>query len=219
MVASDLAGERDALSAAYRTLAGEGLLQLSTGNLSIRVGDLILITPTGAAADIAPDAMVLIDGAGRVARGGGIPSSEWSMHAAIYAARPDAQAIVHTHSDACTALSCLRKPIPAFHYMIAFFGADEIPCAPYAHFGSPELGRLAAAALSESKACLLASHGMVATGASIADASKGAIMLEMLARQYILARQAGEPHILSADEMAEARRRYGYYGRARIENA
>ena len=219
MAGSDLAAERAALAAAYRQLAADGLLQLSAGNLSIRVGDLILITPTGADSDIQPDAMVLIDREGQVASGGGVPSSEWSMHAAVYAARPDAEAIVHTHSDACTALSCLRRPIPAFHYMVAFFGGDEIPCAPYAHFGSPELGRLAAAALGDSKACLLANHGMVAFGATIAAAAKGATMLEMLARQYILALGAGGPHLLSADEMAEARRRYGYYGHSRIPGA
>jgi L-fuculose-phosphate aldolase len=220
MAGSDLAAERTALAAAYRQLAGDGLLKLSAGNLSIRAGDFILVTPTGADSAVTPDAMVLIDQDGRVADGsGGIPSSEWSMHAAIYAARPDAGAIVHTHSDACTALSCLRRPIPAFHYMVAFFGGDAIPCAPYAHFGSPELGRHAAEALGESKACLLANHGMVAFGTSIAAAAKAAAMLEMLAVQYILALQAGEPHFLSVAEMAEARRRYGFYGHSRIENA
>ncbi len=219
MAGSDFEAERTALAAAYRQLAAEGLLQLSAGNLSIRAGELIVITPTGADSDVQPDGMVLIDREGRVAGGAGIPSSEWSMHAEIYAARPEAQAIVHTHSDACTALSCLRRPIPAFHYMVAFFGGDHIPCAPYAHFGSPELGRLAAAALGESKACLLSNHGMVSFGTSIAGAAKGATLLEMLARQYILALQAGDPHLLSAEEMAEARRRYGYYGHSRIPGA
>ena len=218
MAGLSFASDRDDLVAAYRQLAAEGLLKLSSGNLSVRAGDRILITPTGASSDVRPDQLVLIDGAGEV-DGGGIPSSEWPMHAATYAARPDARAIVHTHADACTALSCLRKPLPAFHYMVAFFGADEIPCAPYRHFGSPDLAQVAAEALAGCKACLLANHGMISFGETIAAAAKSAMLLEILARQYILALQAGEPLLLSADEMAEARRRYGYYGHARIQGA
>jgi L-fuculose-phosphate aldolase len=218
MAGLSFASERDGLVAAYRQLAAEGLLKLSSGNLSVRAGERILITPTGAGSDVRPDQLVLIDDAGEV-EGGGIPSSEWPMHAATYAARQDAQAIVHTHADACTALSCLRKPLPAFHYMVAFFGGDEIPCAPYAHFGSTDLARVAGEALGSCKACLLANHGMITFGETIAAAAKSAMLLEILARQYILALQAGEPVLLSADEMAEARRRYGYYGHSRIPGA
>jgi L-fuculose-phosphate aldolase len=218
MAGLTFATERDQLVSAYRQLAAEGLLKLSSGNLSVRAGEQILITPTGAGSDVRPDQLVLIDQAGEV-EGGGIPSSEWPMHAATYAVRADAKAIVHTHSDACTALSCLRKPLPAFHYMVAFFGGDEIPCTPYAHFGSPDLARVAAAALAGCKACLLANHGMISFDATIAAAAKGATLLEILARQYILALQAGEPVLLSAEEMAEARRRYGYYGHSRIPGA
>ncbi len=218
MVSEDGESKRAALVYAYRRLASEGLLLLSAGNLSLRAGDRILITPTGADQSIEPEQIVLIDRNGEVA-GEGIPSSEWPMHAAIYEARPDVMAIVHTHSDACTALSCLRQPLPAFHYMVAFFGTDEIPCAPYAHFGSPALARGAADMLGTGNACLLANHGMISVGRSMAEAAKGASLLEMLARQYILALQAGSPVLLSPDDMAEARRRYGYYGRARIPQA
>lgn len=215
MGGSDFETERAELVAVYRRLAADGLLQLSSGNLSVRAGGKILITPTGAGSEVRPDQLVLIDRDGEV-EGGGVPSSEWPMHAAIYAARPEAAAIVHTHSDACTALSCLRRPLPAFHYMVAFFGADEIPCTPYAHFGSAELARVAAAALAECRACLLANHGMIAVGETVAQAAKSAALLEILARQYILALQAGTPALLDAAAMAEARRRYGYYGHSRI---
>ncbi|MGA0596489.1 class II aldolase/adducin family protein [Enterovirga sp. CN4-39] len=218
MLVADGASKRTALVDAYRGLAAEGLLLLSAGNLSLREGDRILITPTGADQSIEPEQIVLIDRNGEVG-GQGIPSSEWPMHAAIYEARPDVMAIVHTHSDACTALSCLRQPLPAFHYMVAFFGTDAIPCAPYAHFGSPDLARGAAETLGAGNACLLANHGMISVGRSMAEAAKGASLLEMLARQYILALQAGSPVLLSPDDMAEARRRYGYYGRARIPQA
>lgn len=214
----DLTAERDDLVAAYRQLAADGLLQLSSGNLSVRAGKNILITPTGAGSEVRAEELVLIDGQGEVT-GGGVPSSEWPMHAAVYAARPAAKAIVHTHSDACTALSCLRKPLPAFHYMVAFFGADEIPCTPYAHFGSPELAQVAAAALADCKACLLANHGMIAFGDTMKAAAKSAALLEILARQYILALGAGGPVLLDPDAMAEARRRYGYYGHSRIPSA
>ncbi len=218
MTAMTFEAERTDLVAAYRGLATEGLLKLSSGNLSVRVEDGILITPTGAGSDVSQRELVLMDGAGRVS-GEGIPSSEWSMHAEIYAARSDAVAVVHTHADACTALSCLRRPLPPFHYMVALFGGDDVPCTAYAPFGSPELARLAASALKDRTACLLANHGMICFGPSIDSAAKTALALEMLARQYILALQAGAPCLLTREEMAEARRRYGYYGHSRIPSA
>ncbi|NNM72763.1 class II aldolase/adducin family protein [Enterovirga aerilata] len=218
MTATDLTSARTGLVAAYRRLAGEGLLPLSAGNLSVRAGDMMVVTPTGADASVREEELVPMTMAGDV-DGPGVPTSEWAMHAAIYAARPDIAAIVHTHSDACTALSCLRRPLPAFHYMVALFGGEDVPCTPYAHFGSPELGRLAAEALRERTACLLANHGMICCGPTLAAATKGALTLEMLARQYILACQAGDPVLLGPDEMAEAKRRFGYYGRSRIPNA
>lgn len=209
------ANERQELVAAYRRLSDEGLLQLSSGNLSLRVDDRILVTPTGASRDIAPAEIVLIDHGG-TAEGDGIPSSEWAMHAAIYAARSDAIAVVHTHGDACTALSCLRRPLPAFHYMVAAFGGDDVPCTDFAPFGSEELARLATEALRDRTACLLANHGMICFEVSMRKAADAAIKLELLARQYILALQAGSPVLLSAEDMAETRRRYGYYGHSRI---
>ncbi len=207
--------ERADIVAAYRRMSAEGLLPLSSGNLSVRLGERLLITPTGADRDVAEDQLVVLDQQGKV-EGDGVPSSEWSMHAAIYAGRPDAMAVVHTHGDACTALSCLRRPLPAFHYMVASFGGVDVPCTDFAPFGSTELARLAADSLKDRTACLLANHGMICLGGSITDAVETALRLEMLARQYILALQAGSPVLLTADEMAETRRRYRYYGRSRI---
>ena len=101
-------------------------------------------------------------------KGDATPSSEWAMHAAIYLAYPAAQCVVHTHADACTALACLNEALPAFHYMVANFGGDDVRCAPYVTFGTPELARLAVAALTGRTACLLANHGMI-VHASTAD--------------------------------------------------
>lgn len=201
----------DRIVATYRQLAVEKLLPLSSGNISARVGDRILITPTGASAAVAAADLVLIDFDGRSEAG--IPSSEWAMHAEVYRARPDAQAVVHTHGDACTALSCHRRPLPAFHYMIASFGGDDVPCAPYAPFGSRELAEAAAHALTHRTACLLANHGMICLGNTIEAAVKAALKVEMLARQYILSCQLGSPVILGEAELKEVSRRYSYYGK------
>jgi L-fuculose-phosphate aldolase len=216
MKKTDANGEaRPDLVGAYRRLAGEGLLQLSSGNLSVRTADRILITPTGADRGLDEGDLVEMEADGTVI-GRGVPSSEWAMHAAIYATRPEAGAVVHTHADACTALSCLRKPLPAFHYMVASFGGDDVPCTPFAPFGSDELAGFAADALRDRTACLLGNHGMISWGETLRTAAETALRLEILSRQYILALQAGTPALLSPDELAETRRRYGYYGHSRI---
>jgi len=202
---------RDEIVTTYRRLAAANLLPLSSGNISARHGDNILITPTGANADLHADDLVLIGFNGR-ATGPGIPSSEWAMHAEIYLQRPDAKAVVHTHGDACTALSCHRRPLPPFHYMIASFGGSDVPCTPYAPFGSRELAQHAGHALKERSACLLANHGMICRGATVEAAANTALKLEMLARQYILTTQIGPPIMLTTDELAEVSRRYQYYG-------
>ena len=121
-------------------------------------------------------------------------------------------AIVHTHSDAATALACLNEPLPAFHYMLAEFGGDDIRCAPYVTFGTPELAALAVEALRDRTACLLANHGMICHGPTPAAALLAAQRLEALARQYLLARGVGKPRLLSAQEMADAHVRYQTYG-------
>jgi L-fuculose-phosphate aldolase len=212
------ADARGAMAEACRTLAARGLLQGASGNLSVRLGDEMLITPTGGKSELAvPDDMVrtTLDG---VVRGSGIPSSEWQMHAAAYRTA-DVGAVLHSHANACVAIATTRRPLPAFHYMVASFGGDDVPCVPYFAFGSRRLAEAAAAALQTRSACLLANHGMICTGRTLAAAVDAAGKLEMLARQYILAVQAGGPVLLTEAEIGEALRRYGYYGRTRIPEA
>ncbi len=210
--ADDDARLRGQVASAYRALAARGLNAGSAGNVSARTPEGMLITPTGITAEtVAPETLVAmtLDG---VVRGAGAPSSEWEMHAAIFRDAPGAQAIVHTHADACTALACLGEGLPAFHYMIADFGGDDVRCAPYETFGTPALARAAATAIRGRRACLLANHGMIVHGASVAGAVAAAIALETLARQYLLARSCGTPRLLSDAEMSEAHARFATYG-------
>jgi L-fuculose-phosphate aldolase len=196
----------------YRTLGQLGFVPGSAGNVSVRTRSGMAITPSGiSAADIRSRAVVALTLEGVVA-GGGVPSSEWPMHAEIYRAFPAAGAIVHTHADACTALACLNEALPAFHYMIAAFGGDDVRCAPYVTFGTPALAEAAVAALRDRRACLLANHGMIVHGASADAALNDAVILEALARQYLLARAAGTVRILTDAEMRAARKRFETYG-------
>lgn len=203
---------RAELLAVMALLEQRGFNQGSTGNVSCRVGEGILISPTGGnSTNTTSDGLVLLSPDGSV-KAGGAPSSEWHMHLAIYAARPRVGAVVHTHADACVALSCLRRPIPAFHYMVAGFGGNDIPCADYATFGTAALADAAVRALAGRKACLLANHGMLAVAQSLRAAFDLAVKLETLARQYLLACQAGTPVTIPDDEMERVRARYATYG-------
>ena len=141
------------------------------------------------------------------------PSSEWRMHRDIFAAFEHVQAIVHTHSNAATALACMRKAIPPFHYMIAIAGGDSIECAPYATFGSAELSAHAVNALQGRRACLLANHGLIATGSTLLEAQDLAQEVEQLAFQYLMCLNAGKPAILSKDEMNEVLEKFKHYGK------
>lgn len=211
---SDGTLKRQALAAATVALTSQGLNHGSTGNISLRHGDGLLITPTGATAEtITPGDIVEIDLNGKV-KGDGIASSEWSIHAALLASRMDLHAVVHCHADASTALSCLRRPLPAFHYMIAGFGGDNVRCSDYAPFSSEDLAHAVVAAMAGRSACLLANHGLVVAGRSLDHALQLAQKLETLARQYILACQAGDPILLSDTELAEVHKRYASYGTA-----
>jgi len=186
----------------------------SSGNVSVRAVRGMVITPSGCSADTITDTdpvNMTLDGKPRGQR---VPSSEWFMHAAIYRAYPDAKAIVHTHSDACTALACLNEKLPAFHYLVVRFGGDDVRCAPYVTFGTPALAKVAVAALANRTACLLANHGVIVTGPTADAALTAAITLEALARQYLLARAAGKLRLLTRAEMQAARERFNTYGPA-----
>jgi L-fuculose-phosphate aldolase len=196
--------------------SGLALRHGTSGNVSVRVGHGFLITPTGVpfvamgAADL-----VELDESGKARPGQLAPSSEWRFHRDIYRSRPEAGAVVHAHPLFATSLACLRRSIPAVHYMVAAAGGNSIRCADYATFGTAELSRNALAALKGRRACLLANHGLIALGNRLEGALKLAVEVEDLAAQYWHALQLGAPVILGAEEMKKVVRRFGTYGQGR----
>ena len=203
---ADIVGEadlREQLVDNYKRVDAIGLNELSSGNLSVRFGDGMLISPNGARADtITPDVVVETSFDGRW-RGDRRPSSEWRMHAAIYEKHADAHAVVHTHSDYCVAVASHLVPLPGFHYLVGVFGGDDVPCVPYSTFGTQRLADDAAAALTDRTACLLGNHGMICHGPTLTRAVNQAHRLEIMCRQYVLARQLGEPKRLTDAEWRE----------------
>lgn len=185
----------------------------TAGNASVRVGGGMLITPSGLAPDACtPDDMVFVDAEGKPS-GRLAPSSEWRLHRDLYAARPEAGAVVHAHPPFATAIACQRLEIPPFHYMIARFGGDSIRCAGYATFGTQTLSDHVSTAMRDRSACLLANHGMLVFGRNLSHALALAIELEVLCEQYWRTRQLGEPALLSADEMRDVQERFRWYGK------
>jgi L-fuculose-phosphate aldolase len=210
---------REQAVAAMRRMDAAGLNRGSTGNLSMRCARQgqggMLITPTGMGADdLRPQDMVWmgLDGA---THGEWQPSSEWHFHQAIYAARPDLHAVVHSHAVHATALACLDRPLPAFHYMVAVAGGDSVPLVPYHLFGTEALSMAVASALADRRACLLAHHGLVAAGNSLAHALKVMLEIESLCEVYLKALAVAEPRCLSAEEMAQVIEKFKHYGQAR----
>ena len=208
---------RDAVVAAVRRLDALGMNRGSTGNASQRWAvdgvDGMLITPTGMGADeLQPADLVWVGVDGRVA-GAWQPSSEWHFHLATYRARPDLHAVLHTHSTHAAALACLRYELPAFHYMVAVAGGDSVPCVPYHLFGTEALSQAVAGALRERDACLMANHGLVAAGATMARAMKVLQEVESLCEVYLKALAVGEPALLSREQMREVIARFRDYGK------
>lgn len=192
-----------------------GFCPSKSGNVSARTDSGFLITPSGLPyAQTTPGDLIHLALDGTVLSGTRKPSSEWPFHAAIYQARPEAQAIVHTHSPRATALSCTRRGIPAFHYMIALCGGADVRCAEYATFGTPELAENAVRALEGRKAVLLANHGVIALGGSLAGAQQIVAEVENLAGQYLDILASGlEPVILDEAEMARVSAKFAGYGK------
>ena len=191
-----------------------GLNQGMSGNVSVRDGERMLITPTNTPYDLMalPDIalMLVADEAGGW-EGPRRPSSEWRMHRDILAARPEFGAVVHAHPITCTALAMMRRGIPPCHYMVATFGGEDVRCASYATFGTAALSEAVTDALRERSACLLANHGMIACGSDLAQAMWRAVELEALARQYHACLAAGRPVLLSQAEIAAAQRQFAAY--------
>jgi L-fuculose-phosphate aldolase len=200
--------------AAVRRLDALGMNRGSTGNVSLRQGDGMLITPTGMGADDLRGQDMVWCGWDGTLRGAWQPSSEWHFHQAIYLARPDLNAIVHTHSVHAAALACLRRPLPSFHYMVAVAGGDDVPCVPYHLFGTEALSSAVAAAFAERDACLMANHGLVAGGDTLARAMKVLQEVESLCEVYLKALAVGEPALLTREQMSEVTRKFEGYGRA-----
>lgn len=213
---------RESVVATARRMNAIGINRGKSGNVSAQsaMSDRqgFLITPTGIPyEDLASGDLVWLplDGDRRDALGNRLPSSEWCIHRDIYLARPDAQAVVHTHSPFATSLACLRRGIPAFHYMVAIAGGRDIRCSGYASFGTEALSALALEALAERSACLLANHGVIATGASLDQALELAREVETLAEMYWRTLQIGEPVLLSDDEMDTVLAKFTTYGQPR----
>ena len=207
---------REQLLAATARMAASGLNKGTAGNLSVRAVENgqsgFLITPSGMTYSTLTLAdLVFMDMSGTFFSPRQ-PSSEWRFHRDIYAARPEAGAILHEHSPFATSLACLRRDIPPFHYMIARFGGDTLRCAEYATFGTQALSAAALAALQGRRACLLANHGMLVFGRDLEQALDLGVELESLCEQYWRASQLGQPVLLDAAEMAIVLDKFAAYG-------
>jgi L-fuculose-phosphate aldolase len=206
---------RQAMIETCLAINARGINQGRSGNVSVRLDTTrFLITPTGTRYEdlqLADLVTMTRDGTwlGRTP-----PSSEWRFHRDILTSRPDIQAVVHTHGPLATALACLRKSIPAFHYMVAVAGGDSIRCAPYATFGTQRLSDLVLTALIDRRACLLANHGMIATGPTLSAALELAVEVEALSGMYLRALSVGRPVLLSKAEMTRVLERFRTYGTA-----
>jgi L-fuculose-phosphate aldolase len=199
-----------------REMNRSGLNSGTSGNLSVRSGEGMLITPSGLPYDQLQTAdIVYVEDRGEAQPhidGDRKPSSEWRIHRDVYRARPDALAILHAHPVHSTALACLRQPLPAFHYMVAVAGGRDIRCADYATFGSQALSDHVLGALEGRRACLMANHGVLAIANDLAGALALAQEVEQLARSYLQCLAAGEPVILDDAEMDHVLEKFKSYG-------
>jgi L-fuculose-phosphate aldolase len=217
MSARDELAIRRSIVEACREMNSVGLNQGTSGNISVRWREGLLITPSGLPYErmTAEDIVAMqLDGTCEHRLK---PSSEWRFHCDIMKARAEVGAIVHAHPVYATAFAICRKDIPAVHYMIAAAGGPTIRCGTYASYGTADLSKIALAALQGRKACLLANHGIIATGPDIAKAMWLAVEVETLCKQYAAALQIGKPHILPDDEIARTLERFSSYGPQELE--
>jgi L-fuculose-phosphate aldolase len=217
-----LADERQAVVDGGLALLKAGLVTGTSGNLSCMrpQRDLIAVSPSGLAyPDMRPADVVVVDLAGQHVDGRLAPSSELELHLALYRRRPEALAVVHTHSVYATTLACLGWEIPAVHYLVGFAGR-RVPLAPYATFGTPELAAAVAATMGTAqRAVLMAHHGLVAIGRDLAAALNTAEAVEFVARIYCQARSLGQPAVIDDAEMDRVMERFGRYGQSRPADA
>ncbi len=190
-----------------------GLNRGTSGNVSARCGEAMLVTPSGIPAGrLAPEQMVLIQPDGTTAEGALKPSSEWRMHQGILDRRTDVGAVVHCHSRHATILACAGKPIPAVHYMVAVSGGTSVPVAPYATFGSPELAAAVVEALDGRYATLMANHGQIVAAPNLDYALAIAEEIEEQAAVYWGTLAIGGPTLLAEAEMTAILQRFKSYG-------
>ncbi|MGA9330553.1 MAG: class II aldolase/adducin family protein [Bradyrhizobium sp.] len=204
--------KRQSIIDACREMNRLGINQGTSGNISLRHGDGMLITPTSTPYDTMLADQIVFMKLDRAPDAGQRPSSEWRFHRDILKARGEVNAVVHAHPPYSTMLAIMGLEIPSVHYMIACAGGDSIRCAPYATFGTEELSRHAVTALEDRSACLLAHHGLIAVGASLAKAMWLAVEVETMARQYHGCLQIGTPPHLSKAEIENVRARMAGYG-------
>ena len=197
-----------------RKMVQSGLTTGSGGNLSILSApdNLIAISPSGIDYnDVTVADVVVVDRSGKVVDGERKPSSELGFHLALYAARPEVEAVVHTHSVYATTLACLHWELPAVHYLVAFSG-DKVPLAPYATFGSPELADNIIASIGSYNAVLLANHGLVAVGTDMKSCFNVAEEIELVARIYYQTKTVGQPVLVEGEEMQRVVEKFSHYG-------
>ena len=206
---------RQSIVRVCQQLTPQGLSRGTSGNVSARTNTGYLITPSGLPYDALNAESLLELGLHETPDEEAFPrpSSEWRFHRDIYQSKPDVRAIVHAHPALSTALACMNRGIPAFHYMVAAAGGRDVPCARYATFGTQALSDSILLALTDRKACLIGNHGIVAVGSSLDGALSLARTIEDLAEQYVRVLQMGEPVLLPDDEMDRVLEKFRSYGK------
>ena len=203
---------------AMRTLDVRGLNRGTSGNISMRFGSGMIVTPSGVTPDrLTPEMMVFVDGDGSVTEGSARPSSEWRMHMGLYHRRTDANAIVHCHARYSTILACAHREIPPLHYMVAVSGGSNVPVAPYSTFGSEELAEGVAQTLDGRYACLMANHGLIALAPALPLAMAIADEIEEQAAVYCGTLAVGGPKLLDEAEMGRIIGAFRDYGQKKTD--
>lgn len=211
--AVDEAALRERMAQVMKAMDDRGLNRGTSGNVSARCGEAMLVTPSGVPASrLTADQMVLIQSDGSTAAGSLKPSSEWRMHQGILDRRPDVGAVVHCHSRHATILACANRPIPAVHYMVAVGGGASVPVAPYATFGSEELAQVVVEALDGRYAALMANHGQIVAAPNLDFALAIAEEIEEQAAVYWGTLAIGGPTLLADEEMNLILQRFKSYG-------
>ena len=207
---------RGQIVATMRAMDQRGLNRGTSGNVSARFEGGLLVTPSGVVPDeLTADSIVFVDATGESPPDAARPSSEWRMHAGLYARRPDIGAVVHCHSRHATILACAGKPIPPLHYMVGVSGRASVPLAPYQPFGSIELADAVADAMEGGMACLMANHGLITVARSLSRALAIAEEMEEQAAVYCGTLAIGGPNLLSDSQMADIFERFKNYGQKR----